>query len=143
MKFYTNVSRLGNAICYRGYENGERVTFRKGFSPVMYVPSKDGTANYRTLDGRSVKEIQFESLSEATEFWKNYDNIDSVEVHGNNNFAAQFIQSMYPNEIKYDPAVIKVANIDIEVASDDGFPEPEQAACEVQSICLKYHGGSM
>ena len=140
MKFYTNVSRLGNAICYRGYENGERVTFRKGFSPVMYVPAKDGTANYRTLDGRSVKEIQFESLSEATEFWKNYDNIDSVEVHGNNNFAAQFIQSMYPNEIKYDPAVIKVANIDIEVASDDGFPEPEQAAYEVQSICLKYHG---
>jgi len=28
----------------------------------------------------------------------------------------------------------------IEVESDDGFPEPERAEKEVQSICLKYHG---
>ena len=140
MKFYTNVCRIGNSICYRGYENGERVQFRKGFEPVMYIPSKEGTGDLRTLDGRSVQEIQFDSLKEATEFWKNYDNIESVEIHGNNNFGAQFIQRMYPDEIKYDPKHIKVANIDIEVASDDGFPEPDVAEREVQSICLKYHG---
>ena len=140
MKFYTNVCRIGNSICYRGYENGERVQFRDGFEPIMYIPAKQGTGDLRTLDGRAVKELQFDSLKEATEFWKNYDNIDSVEVHGNNNFGAQFIQRMYPDEIKYDPTQIKVANIDIEVASDDGFPEPDKAEREVQSICLKYHG---
>jgi len=140
MKFYTNISRIGNSICYRGYENGLRKQYRDSLKPVMYLPANKPDSEWRTLDGRTVSEVQFETLSEATEFWKNYENVDNVEVHGNNNFAAQYIQKHYPNEITYDPAQILVANIDIEVESDDGFPEPERAEKEVQSICLKYHG---
>lgn len=140
MKFYTNISRVGNSICYRGYENGVRKQYRDTFKPVMYLPANKPDSIWKTLDGRTVSEVQFETLSEATEFWKQYDGVDNVEVHGNNNFAAQYIQKHYPNEIIYDPAQILVANIDIEVESDDGFPEPERAEKEVQSICLKYHG---
>jgi DNA polymerase elongation subunit (family B) len=82
----------------------------------------------------------FDSMSEATDFAKRYENVDSLEAHGNTNFAAQYIQKNYPKDIQYDSSVIKIANIDIEVASDDGFPEPERADAEVQSICLKYFG---
>ena len=140
MKFYTNISRVGNSICYRGYENGQRVSFRDSFKPKMYMSTSKKECEWRTMDGRCVEEVNFESMSEATDFSKRYDGVDSIEVHGNNNFAAQYIQDNFPNEIKFDASQILVADIDIEVASDDGFPEPEKAEREVQSICLKYHG---
>ena len=41
---------------------------------------------------------------------------------------------MYPEEeIKFDTSKIKIATIDIEVASENGFPDVESAAEEVLS----------
>jgi DNA polymerase elongation subunit (family B) len=140
MRFYTNISRIGNSICYRGYKDGIREQFRDSFNPVMYLTSRKTDCEWRTLDGRCVEPMVFDSMSEATDFAKRYENVDSLEAHGNTNFAAQYIQKNYPKDIQYDSSVIKIANIDIEVASDDGFPEPERADAEVQSICLKYFG---
>ena len=140
MKFYTNISRVGEKICYRGYKDGVRQQYRDSFNPVMYLTSRKRECEWRTLDGRCVEPMEFDSMKEATEFSKRYDFVDSLEAHGNNNFAAQYIQKHFPDEIQFDPTQVLVANIDIEVASDDGFPEPAEAAREVQSICLKYHG---
>ena len=140
MKFYTQVSRISNSICYRGYENGERVTYRKPFKPTLYVTSKNPNAQWKTLEGRPVEPMQFDDMKEATQFLKKYEGVEHIQVQGNSNYAAQYIQEHYPHEIKYDPSLVKVANIDIEVASDDGFPEPEKAEREVQSIALKYFG---
>ena len=42
-----------------------------------------------------------------------------------------------PNEIKFDSQHMTIFNIDIEVASDDGFPEPDEARQPVISIALK------
>ena len=140
MRFYTNISRIGNSICYRGYKDGVREQFRDSFNPVMYLTSRKTDCEWRTLDGRCVEPMVFDSMSEATDFAKRYENVDSLEAHGNTNFAAQYIQKNYPKDIQYDSSVVKIANIDIEVASDDGFPEPERADAEVQSICLKYFG---
>ena len=141
MKFYTNISRIGNNICYRGYKDGVREQFRDTFDPVMYLTtSQAGKTEWSTMDGRSVKPVTFDTMKEATEFSKRYEYVDSLEAHGNNNFAAQYIQDKFPNEIQFDPKQVLVADIDIEVASDDGFPEPVDALREVQSICLKYHG---
>lgn len=140
MKFYTQVSRISNSICYRGYENGERVTYRKPFKPTLYVTSKNPNAQWKTLEGRPVDPMQFDDMKEATQFLKKYEGVEHIQVQGNSNYAAQYIQEQFPHEIKYDPTLVKVANIDIEVASDDGFPEPEKAEREVQSIALKYFG---
>ena len=140
MKFYTQVSRISNSICYRGYENGERVTYRKPFKPTLYVTSKNPNAQWKTLEGRPVDPMQFDDMKEATQFLKKYEGVEHIQVQGNSNYAAQYIQEHFPHEIKYDPTLVKVANIDIEVASDDGFPEPEKAEREVQSIALKYFG---
>ena len=140
MKFYTQVSRISNSICYRGYEDGERVTYRKPFKPTLYVTSKNPNAQWKTLEGRPVDPMQFDDMKEATQFLKRYEGVEHIQVQGNSNYAAQYIQEHFPHEIKYDPTLVKVANIDIEVASDDGFPEPEKAEREVQSIALKYFG---
>jgi len=140
LKFYTQVSRIANSICYRGYENGERVTYRKPFKPTLYVTSKNPNAEWKTLEGRPVDPVKFDDMKEATQFLKRYEGVQHIQVQGNSNYAAQYIQEHFPHEIKYDPTLVKVANIDIEVASDDGFPEPEKAEREVQSIALKYFG---
>lgn len=140
MQFYTNISRIGESICYRGYKDGVRQQYRDSFDPIMYLTSKNGDAEWKTLDGRSVVPVEFQTMREATEFSKRYEYVDGLEAHGNNNFAAQYIQTKFPNKIEFDPKQVLVANFDIEVDSSDGFPEPEEAAREVQSIALKYFG---
>ena len=140
MKFYTQVARIGNNICYRGYEDGKRVSYREPFGPTFYVSSNKPNTEWTTLEGDPVDEMKFESMKDATEFIKRYDGIDQIKIHGNTNYAAQYIQSVFPDEIKYDINNIRVANIDIEVESDQGFPEPGPAAFEVQSIAFKYFG---
>ena len=42
-----------------------------------------------------------------------------------NNFVSQFISQKYPNEIKFNRDDVSVTTIDIEVQSDEGFPEPK------------------
>jgi DNA polymerase elongation subunit (family B) len=139
LEFYTQVSRIANTICYRGYKDGRRVSFREPFSPTIYLAVNEET-EWQTLQGQYVYPIQKETMKEATAALSNHDEIANSKVYGNSNFAAQWIQERYPNDIKYDPKQVLVANIDIEVESDDGFPDPEKAEKMVQSICLKYFG---
>jgi DNA polymerase elongation subunit (family B) len=139
MKFYTNVVRVGTNICFRGYENGQRLSYREQFKPTLFVNRKSDS-EWKTLDGKALSPMQFDTMREAADFMDQYADVEAMRVYGNSNFNAQFIQRNFPNEIKYDPTLPLVANIDIEVASDDGFPEPEKAEAEVQSICLKYFG---
>jgi DNA polymerase elongation subunit (family B) len=141
MKFYTSINRIGNTLCYRGYEDGRRVAYRVPFKPTLFVNAKNPNAEWMTLEGKPLEPMKFDSMREASDFMDRYSDVEQMKVYGNSNFTAQFVQEQHPNEIKYDPTLVRVANIDIEVASDDGFPEPDKAEAEVQSICLKYFGG--
>ena len=42
-----------------------------------------------------------------------------------------------PGDIEFDRNLINVTSIDIEVESDAGFPEPEEAAHEITAIGMK------
>ena len=138
MSFYTCVNRFGNKMLYRGYnDNGERVQTKVPFKPTMYLQSTKSEGVWKAFDGSSVEPIELDSMSEATDFIKKYEDIDNFKIHGNNNFVAQFIQDKFPGVIKYDLKKIEVGNIDIEVASDDGFPEPGQANYPIISIAYK------
>ena len=138
MSFYTCVNRFGNKMLYRGYnDNGERVQTKVPFKPTMYLQSTKSESVWKAFDGSSVEPIELDSMSEATDFIKKYEDIDNFKIHGNNNFVAQFIQDKFPGVIKYDLKKIEVGNIDIEVASDDGFPEPGQANYPIISIAYK------
>jgi len=125
-------------MLYRGYnDNGERVQTKVPFKPTMYLQSTKSESVWKAFDGSSVEPIELDSMSEATDFIKKYEDIDNFKIHGNNNFVAQFIQDKFPGVIKYDLKKIEVGNIDIEVASDDGFPEPGQANYPIISIAYK------
>lgn len=140
-KFYTNVFRVGNNILYRGYENGKQIKTRVPFKPKLYVTG-DSPSDWRTLDGQSVVEMQFDGMKEATEFTQRYRDIDNFKVYGQNNYGAQFISTFWPDDIKFDREMVRVLNIDIEVASDDGFPDPREAKHPVISIAIRKNDGN-
>lgn len=137
MSFYTCVNRYGSQLLFRGYtDNGTRIQKRVKFKPTFFLPSTKET-DWQALDGSPVEPMKFDSISEASDFLDNYKDVDNFKVHGNNNYVAQFIQEAYPGKIKFKSELIRIGNIDIEVASDDGFPLPEEAAHPIISIAYK------
>ena len=117
MKFYTNVSRFGNNILYRGYENGKRVEERIPFSPPLFVESAKASGKYKSLYGVPVEPIQMGSMSEARDFVAQYKNIPNFTVHGNTNYVSQFLSNRFPYDVKFDPDMVDILYMDIEVAS--------------------------
>ena len=135
--FYTSVARYGNSILYRGYNhNGVRVEKRVPFSPTLYVQS-DQETGYKSIYDENVKPITFDTMRDAKEFIAKYGDVDNFKVYGNTNYIAQFIAETFPNEVPFNINHIDIGNFDIEVASDDGFPHPEDAAHPVISIAYK------
>lgn len=136
MEFYTNVVKYGNKIQYRGVSNGKRIKMEIPFKPTFYVPSKE-PSEYRGLDGRYVKPINFDSMYDAQEFGKEYKDVSGFEIYGNSNYVAQFIQERFPGVIEFDRSLINIFNFDIEVESEDGFPQPDVARYPIVSIAAK------
>ena len=133
MRFYTHVSSRGDFVFIRGYDNGKRFVDRIPYSPTLYVPSKEHS-KYTTIDGNHVEPIELGSIKEAREFVKRYEDVDNFKIYGSTLYDYACLNEKYGNE--YDTDVIKVVNIDIEVGSEDGFPEPALADQPVISITL-------
>jgi DNA polymerase elongation subunit (family B) len=137
MSFYTSVNRYGNSILYRGYnDTGAPIHQKIKFKPKLYVPIHE-PSEIKSFYGDDLKEIQFETMSEAKEFIQMYEGTSNYNIYGTTNYIHQFITDKFPKDIKFDINHINVVNFDIEVASDDGFPTPENAAYPVISIALK------
>lgn len=137
MEFYTSVARYGNRLFYRGYKNGHRFEDKIRFSPTLYLEDPVGSAY--TIDGKRVMPKLFDTMRDVREYegkWQGVFGNDRT-LYGNKNFIAQFIQDKFPGDIKFDRDRVNVTTIDIEVASDDGFPEPDQANHPVISIAMK------
>ena len=135
-KFYTNIQLAGDTVLYRGYEDGEPVQFRTQFSPTLYVTSGK-KEKLKTLTGKPVKPVQFQTAREAREFIKTYDGVEKFEVHGYERFVYQYIRKEFPNEVDYDINQMKIYAMDIEVQCENGFPDVEAAAEEMLSITIK------
>ena len=133
--FYTCVNRFGNHILVRGYNNeGKPFNKRVKFKPTLYLPSKKPSTEWVGIDGTPVEPFQLDTMAQAKEFVQEHGDISNMKVYGNQNYVAQFIQEAFPGVPKHNKAFIDVGNFDIEVASDDGFPEPKDAAHPVISI---------
>ena len=140
-EFYTSALRRGNNILYRGYKNGEQIRKKIAFKPTLYIAG-DSKSEWRTLDGQSVVEMEFDDMSAATDFINMYKDVANVTVYGMNNYVSQFITKKFPKRIEFDRSLVNVINLDIEVASDAGFPEPDVAEHPVISIALRANDGT-
>jgi DNA polymerase elongation subunit (family B) len=137
MRFYTNVQLVGDHVLVRGYENGRNFMTREKFYPTLFVPSKKKT-KYKTLEGDYVETIQPGTVRECRDFIKRYDGVENFKIYGNTGYIYQYISEKYPeDEIKFDTTKIKISTIDIEVKSENGFPDVESAAEEVLLISVQ------
>lgn len=135
MKFYTNVSRYGQMLLYRGIENGNRVQRKIKFKPTLFVTSPKGT--WKSLDGKQVAPLKFEGMREAKKWVDENSKVAGRNIYGNLRHTFAFINEQFPGSIEFDRSKINVTSIDIEVASDDGFPEPNDALKEITAITIK------
>ena len=137
MRFYTNVQMVGDHFLVRGYDNGEHFMIREKFSPTLFVPAKKQT-KYQTLSGEYVEPIEPGSVRECRDFIKKYDGVEGFKIYGNDRYIYQYISDKYSEEqIIFDIDKVKLATLDIEVASENGFPDVESAAEEVLLITIQ------
>ena len=137
MRFYTNVQLIGNQFLVRGYDNGKHVMFKEEYIPTLFVPSKK-ESKYKTLDGEFVEPIQPGFVRDCREFYKKYEGVDNFKIYGNDRYVSQYISEKYPeDEIKFDISKIKLVTIDIEVASENGFPDTTSASEEILTISIQ------
>ena len=137
MRFYTNVQLIGNQFLVRGVENGKRFETRDEFFPTLFVKTKKDS-KYRTLSGEAVEPINPGTVKDCREFYKKYDEIAGFEIYGNDRYIYQYISEKYPeDEIKFDISKIKLVILDIEVASEAGFPDVESCSEEILAITIQ------
>ena len=136
MNFYTSVNRYGNSILYRGIEDGERVAKKVKYMPTLFVNATHETGWYN-LQNQPVLPKTFDTMRDAKDFMKQYEGVDNYTVYGTTNYVTQYINDRFPDAPKFDRDKVNVTSIDIEVASDEGFPFVEQAAHPVISITMK------
>ena len=137
MKFYTNVEQAGNRLLVRGYEGGSPFSYRVPYNPTLYVASKN-YSDWKTLEGDCVEPLKLGSINDAKEFVKKYREVDDFDIYGNTRYLYQYIVDEHPeDEIRYDTSKIRIFNIDIETAAENGFPDIESADQEILAISIK------
>jgi len=138
--YYTNVASLGNTIYYRGIKNGRRVKLKVAYTPTLFLPSNKPT-DFKNLEGEYLEPMKFENIREARDFIKRYEEVKNFRIYGNNSFAYSFIADEFKGMIDWKIDDLSIAVIDIEVGSENGFPDPYQATEPVTAICVKYMNG--
>ena len=133
MRFYTNIVPWGNSLLLREVVDGKRVARKIKYSPTLYCPVMRET-KFKTLDGKYVTPIKHQTIKEAKEWVENYKDQPHL-VHGNTQFQYSFLNEEYGNE--FDKDKILITTIDIEVACENGFPNPDVADEELLSITVK------
>jgi DNA polymerase elongation subunit (family B) len=128
---------VGDNFLIRGYENGHHFMTKEKFNPTLFVPSNKKT-KYQTLEGEYVEAVQPGSVKDCREFIKKYEDVENFKIYGNTGYIYQYISENYPEEeIKFDTNKVKITTLDIEVASENGFPDVESAAEEVLLITIQ------
>jgi len=140
--FYTNVQSVGNNILYRGVTDGKRTKLKIPYQPTLYEKSSKITG-YTSLDGVYLQPHKFDSMRDARDYLRQFENVSGKTIYGQNRFEYAFIGDHHKTMIDWDIDRISVAIVDIEVGSENGFPDPYLANEPVTAIALRFIGGHM
>ena len=141
--FWTNVGLDRNDLLVRGYQDGKAFKSRIPIKPHLYVDDKTGQSDWRTIDGKPVVKKEFDNVKQIMEFRGNYENTHGFNMYGLQTSKSwyyiyyDYLQENFPGQVDYDPKLITVANIDIEVAADEGFPDIDLAQKPITAIALQ------
>lgn len=140
-KFYTNVQCIGNNILYRGVVDGGRVKTKIAYQPTLYERTNKKTA-FKSLDGYVLEENKFSSIREAKDYLRQFEDVSGKVIYGQNRFEYAFIGDEHRNMIEWNIDHIVIALFDIEVGSENGFPDPYEANEPVTAISLSFLNGA-
>ena len=140
--FYTNVQTVGNNILYRGVQDGGRIKTKIPYQPTFYEKSNKVT-NYTSLDGIYLQPHKFGSIREARDYLKQFEDVSGKKIYGQNRFEYAFIGEQHKSMVEWEFDQILIGVLDIEVGSENGFPDPYEANEPVTAIALKFVNGHM
>jgi DNA polymerase elongation subunit (family B) len=129
------VSVIGDNILFRGVKDGKRIRQKIKYKPKLFVRSNK-PSKWTTLKGEPVEEMPFLSIRDAREFVKQYDGVSNFTIYGAVRYDYAFVSDMFPDDIDWDISQLCIAYIDIEVGSENGFPEPEHAHEAITAITI-------
>ena len=135
-RFYTNVVKYGNSLLLRYVNNGQAFKSKVPYRPTLFVPAKEAS-DWNTLEGNPVSPTKFESIKEGMEYVERYKDVEGFTFYGQTQFQYQYITETYPKTIQWDKDLIKMFSIDIETATENGFPNISEANEEVLLITIK------
>jgi DNA polymerase elongation subunit (family B) len=138
--FYTNVQVYGARILYRGVEDGRKVKRKIDYFPTLYVSSKEHTG-LTSVSGNAMAEMKPGNIRETRDFVEQYKEVENFKIYGNQKYEYTFISDHFSDDVDWDLSHITVTNIDIEVGSENGFPEPEHANEPITAITMKNNQG--
>jgi DNA polymerase elongation subunit (family B) len=87
--------------------------------------------------------MKFESIREARDFVKRYEGVENFKIFGNSSYQYAFIADEFKGMVDWKMEDLSVAIIDIEVGSENGFPDPYLANEPITAIAIKYINGAM
>jgi DNA polymerase elongation subunit (family B) len=134
--FYTNVLQYGNKIFVREIKNGKHFNHKVNFRPTMFIKAQK-QSKFKSLFGDDLEPVQFNDINDAKDFMKSYKDVENFPIFGNTNFSYQYITENYPADIDYDISKLTILTIDIETASENGFPSIDNPIEEILLITVQ------
>lgn len=142
---YTSVKCYGDKIYYRGYnkKTRERIQQKIDYQPTLFLPCKEHTG-YTLISGniQNMLPVCFDGIKDAKDsLQRNREIENSPSYAGMRSFEYAYIIDS-DDGVDPDLTLLRVANIDIEVVSDDenaDFPEPSQALQPIVAITVCFN----
>ena len=125
--FWTNIALDRDDLLVIGYQDGKRFKNRIPVRPHLYIDDKTNMGDFRSVDGRCGKRIEFDDLRQIMKFRDTYENTHGFNMYGLQTAKSwhyiyyDYIQEHWTDQVEYDASLINVAVLDIEVAADEGF----------------------
>jgi DNA polymerase elongation subunit (family B) len=86
--------------------------------------------------------MKFESIREARDFVKRYEEVSNFKIYGQTRYEYAFIADENKGMVDWNMDDISVAICDIEVGSENGFPDPYLANEPITAICVTFLKGA-
>ena len=82
-------------------------------------------------------------MRDARDYLRQFEGVSGKTIYGQNRFEYAFIGEQHKEMIDWDFDKVSIAIVDIEVGSENGFPDPYEANEPVTAIALRFIGGHM
>jgi DNA polymerase elongation subunit (family B) len=87
--------------------------------------------------------MTFDTIREARDFVKRYEDVANFKIYGNTRYEYAFIADNFRGIVDWDISHLSVVFIDIEVGSENGFPDPYKATEPITAIAIhQLNGGT-